>query len=178
MPIITGGMIIEGALGHAVPIAGAPAAGTNEVQTLDIGGTPTGGTFRLSFEGRRTGQITWSAVNATLLTNINAALDAAYGTAAIVATAGTIVAGIGTVTLTFSGTGVRRKAVPTMTAPENALTGTAPTLSVVEATPGVTATYRDASIGSQVVRTDTGILYINTSTTPGAPTWTVVGAQT
>ena len=51
---------------------GAPAAGTNEVQTLTIGGTPTSGDFRLGVRGYSTADIAWSATNATLLANINA----------------------------------------------------------------------------------------------------------
>src|SRR5512139_4020356 len=93
--------------GHLGPYenAGAPNQGTNEVQTLTIGGTPTGGTFKLAFDGHTSGPITWSATNATLLANIQAALDAManVGTNGIVAAAGTLTNGIGTITLTFGG---------------------------------------------------------------------------
>jgi len=170
MPVISGGMVIEGALGRAITTSGAPVAGTNEVQTLTIGGTPTAGTFTLSLEGRPTGSITWSNVNATLLAAINTACDAAFGTASVVATAGTLTAGIGTILLTF-GAAYARRAVSTMTA-SSSLTGTAPTLAIAETTPGVDATYRGAATGSMLTRTDTGILHVNTSTTAGAPTWT------
>ncbi len=169
--------VIEDAHGAPLRNAGAPVAGTDEVWTLTIGGTPTGGTFRLGFEGRRTAAIAWDAVNVTLLANMQTALDAAYGTNAIVAAAGTLTAGIGTITLTF-GAILARKAVPTMTVVDNSLTGTSPTLANAETTPGVDATYRGAGIGAMLVRTDTGIVYVNTSTTAGQPTWTVVGAQT
>jgi hypothetical protein len=67
--------IIEGHLGP-YEVAGAPVQGTNEVQTLTIGGTPTGGTFKLAFDGHTSGPITWTDVDATLLANIQAALDA------------------------------------------------------------------------------------------------------
>src|SRR5256885_2076359 len=112
MPVISGGKVIEGAYGAAILNAGAPSAGTNEVQTLTIGGTPTGGTFKLNFDGAVTAAITWSATNATLLANINAALDAlgTSGTGGIVATAGTLTAGIGTILLTF-GANLGHKAV-------------------------------------------------------------------
>lgn len=171
MPIIVGGQVIEGTY-RPVVISGAPTAGTNEVQTLTIGGTPTSGTFRLALEGRSTAAITWSATNGTLLSNMNTAFDAAFGTASIVATAGTLTAGIGTVTLTF-GAAYARRVVPTMTVAENALVGTSPTLAVAETTPGVDASYRGAATGSMLIRADTGILHQNTSTTAGAPTWTV-----
>lgn len=168
-PVITGGQVSEGLYGP-YHVSGAPSTGTNEVQTLTIGGTPTGGTFRLALEGLVTGDIAWSNVNATLLSALNAALDAAYGTASVVATAGTLAAGIGTVVLTF-GANLARRAVSTMTAPVNALTGTTPTLAIVETTPGVNATARGALIGAILIRTDDGSIYQNTGTAL-APTWT------
>lgn len=163
--------IIEGVVGRNIAVSGVPVAGTNEVQTLTIGGTPTAGSFQLGLEGRNTASITWSNVNATLLSAMNTAMDAAFGTASVVATAGTLTAGIGTVILTF-GAAYARRAVPTMTT-VSALTGTAPTLAVAETTPGVDATYRGAATGSTIVNTATGKVYANESTTAGAPTWTV-----
>src|SRR5205085_5126746 len=130
---------------------GPPVAGTNAVQTLTIGGTPTGGTFKLSYEGRRTGNIAWSATNATLLASLQAALDAITGTSWIVATAGTLTAGIGTILLTFSGGDVAARAVNLIVIDTNALTGTAPTLAIATTTPGVNATYRDAQKGAVFV---------------------------
>lgn len=67
--------VIEGTLGPLTQATGsAPVEGTDEVQTLTIGGTPTGGTFKLAFRGAVTAAITWSATNATLVANILAAL--------------------------------------------------------------------------------------------------------
>jgi len=156
-----------------VGFTGAVVTGTNEVQTLTIGGTPTAGTFTLTFEGFTTAAITWSSTNATLLASMVTALDALpnLGTGGCVPTAGTLTAGIGTVVLTFSGTAVRRRNVGLMTA-SNSLTGTAPTLAIVETTPGVSATLRNAPTGTLAVRTDTGALYVQTSTTANQPTWT------
>lgn len=171
-------MIIEGANGRILQNAGVPGVGTNEVQTLTIGGTPTAGTFTLTFEGYTTAAITWSAVNATLLAAINAALDLLPNvlTAGIVATAGTLTAGIGTILLTFSGGDVAKKAVGLVTA-NSSLTGTAPTLAIVETTPGVDATYRGFGKGTIVSDTTNGIAYINTGSAL-APTWTKIGVQT
>lgn len=170
--------IIEGAMGAPLQNAGAPVAGTNEVQTLTIGGTPTAGTFQLVFDGFTTAAITWSATNATLLANINAALDLLPNGAAsaIVATAGTLTAGIGTILLTFSGAPLAKRAVPLMTY-VNSLTGSSPTLAIVETTPGVDVTARGAAAAALLVDTTNKKLYINTGT-PTAPTWTVVGTQT
>lgn len=171
--------IIEGhGLGAPYTNAGAPVAGTNEVQTLTIGGTPTGGTFTITVAPFTTAPITWSATNATLLANINAALDALapLGVAGVVATAGTLTAGIGTILLTFSGANVAKRAQPTMVA-TSSLTGTSPTAVITETTPGVTATALGAVKGGQLIDTTNGIAYINTGTA-AAPTWTKVGTQT
>lgn len=158
--------------------AGAPVAGTDEVQTVTFGGTPTGGTFRLMYKGRVTAPISWSAVNATLVAAIDAALEAlsSIGVAGVTTAVGTMTAGIGTITLTFIGAN-GKKAVPLVSVFENALTGTAPTLAIVETTPGVDATHRGAAKGEQLTDTTNGILYINTGTAI-APTWTKVGTQT
>ena len=174
MPSIELANPIEGALG-GYQSAGAPSAGTNEVQTLTIGGTPTSGTFTLTLDGITTAAITWSSTNATLLADINAKTDARWGASSIVATAGTLTAGIGTILLTFSGGSLQKRAVNTMTATNN-LSGTSPTLAIVETTPGVTATGRDAVKGALLTDTTNGILYIATAANP--PTWTKVGTQT
>lgn len=170
--------IIEGAIGAPLQNAGAPAAGTNEVQTLTIGGTPTGGTFKLTFDGWQTAAITWSATNATLLANINAALDLLPNGAAsaIVASDSSLTAGIGDLLLTFSGAPLAKRAVPTMTA-QSSLTGTSPTLAIAETTPGVDVTARGAAAGALLIDTTNKKLYINTGTA-ASPTWTVAGTQT
>lgn len=169
--------VIAGAVGGVLPIAGPPSAGMDEVQTLTIGGTPTGGTFTLVFEGYETAAIAWSATNATLLANIDAALEALpnVGTGGVAAAAGTLTAGIGTVTLTFGGNRTRQ-AVATITVGANDLTGTAPTLAVAETTPGVDASFRGVGKGVVVTDTTNALVYTNTGTAL-APTWTKVGTQ-
>lgn len=170
--------IIEGTTGVR-DFAGAPVAGTTEVQTLTIGGTPTGGTFKLSFEGFTTAAITWTATDATLVSNIDAALEAlpSIGTGGITTAAGTVSSGIGTVTLTFAGN-LATKAISTVIAvADNSLTGTDPTLAVAETTPGVNVTFAGASKGALLRDTTNGKLYINTGTAI-TPVWTVVGTQT
>lgn len=174
MPTIELANVIEGAIGTYTN-AGAPSAGTNEVQTLTIGGTPTSGTFKLGLDGIYTANITWSSTNATLLADINAKTDAVWGASAVVATAGTLTAGIGTILLTFSGGNLARRAVSTMTYVNN-LSGTSPTLAIAETTPGVDATARGAVKGALLSDTTNGILYIATAANP--PTFTKVGTQT
>ena len=127
------------------PISGAPATAVNEIQSAVIGGTPTGGTFKLRKDGVATAAIPWSAVNATLLASINAACDAAFSTGALVASAGgspALTAGIGQVLLTAGGklAGLNISQV----AAESSLTGTTPTITMSTTTQGVDATHRDA----------------------------------
>jgi len=152
--------------------------GINEVQTLTIAaGPPTSGTFKLGFDGQVTADITWSATNNTLLANIDAALEALsnIGAGEVACAAGTLTAGIGTLTITFSGT-LAETDVALITVEENSLVGTAVTLAVAETTPGVDATARGARIGAQLKDTTNGKLYINAGTAL-EPTWTVVGTQ-
>lgn len=169
-------MNIEGGIG-LFEFAGTPGAGTSEVQTLTIGGTPTGGTFKLEFDGQKTAAITWTAVDNDLIAAIDAALEALanIGTGGVTVADGTLTDGIGTVTITFGGN-LAKLAVNTITVADNSLTGTAPTVAVEETTPGVTADFRGAKKGALVTDTTNGILYINTGTAL-APTWTKVGTQ-
>lgn len=172
MGVITGGRIIEGTFGPYYN-AGAPSAGTNEVQTATLGGTGSGSIFRLKLDGVETGDIAWSATNATLLSSINAALDAAFSASQIVATDSTLSSGLGDLLLTFSGSNVSKSAQSTMTA---RVTAGSLTVAVAETTPGVDATARGIAAGGTVVDTTNKKEYINTGT-PNSPTWIVKGAQ-
>ena len=169
--------VIAGTTGRIRSFTGAASAGTDEVQTLTIGGTPTSGTFTITFRGWTTAPITWSSTNATLVANIDAALEAlpVIGTGGVTTAVGTMTAGIGTITLTFVGAN-GKMAQPLATADGSGLVGTAPTVAITETTPGVTATLRGVAKGELAVRSDTGVLYANTGTTT-APTWTAVGSQ-
>lgn len=157
---------------------GTLTSGTDEVQRLTIGGTPTGGTFILRFEGNNTTPITWSSNNTTLLANMQAALDAhpSLGTNGCVASAASLVSGIGTVNLTF-GAARAKENVEQISVFKNSLTGTSPTLAMSTPTPGVTATGRHAELGEMGVD-DAGTVYVNTATSGPNATWTVVGSQT
>lgn len=163
---------------HPLVNAGAPGAGTDEVQTITFGGTPTGGTFRLKFDGHVTTAITWSSTNNTLRDNVDAALEALpnVGASNVTTAVGTMTAGVGTLTVTFAGA-LAKLAVPTITVEVNALTGTSPTIAVAETTAGVTATGRGAAPGTMLVDSTNGIHYMNTGTA-FAPTWTKTGTQT
>lgn len=158
--------------------AGAPSAGTDEVQTLTFGGTfVDGDTFKLSFRGQTTAAIPWSATNATLVASIDAALGAlgTVGGASNVTTAvGTMTSGIGTITVTFVAA-LGKQAVPTLVVSN--VVSTSGTLAAAETTPGVTATLRGIPKGALVIDTTNALLYQNTGT-PAAPTFTKVGTQT
>jgi hypothetical protein len=164
--------------GYRYYYAGSPVAGTSEVQTITFGGTPTGGTFTLTFNGYTTAAISWSSTNSTLVANIDAALGAlasVNGAANVTTAVGTMTSGIGTITVTFAGE-LAKKNVPLMTS-SSSLTGTSPTLAVATTTAGVDTTHRGAPIGATLQDTTNGVLYINTGTAI-VPTWTVAGTQT
>jgi hypothetical protein len=106
--------------------------GTNEVQTVTITGTPTGGTFRLTFFDEQTATMNYNANAATVQTALLALnrLD----TGDVVVTGGP---GPGTpYTLTFGGQWAAEN-VPQMTASHTFTGGTTPAIAVTTATPGV-----------------------------------------
>ena len=138
----------------------------NEVQTLTITGTPTGGTFRLTFNGVETGHITFSTTAATLAANITAALEAPaeIGTGNVTTSASVTVPAV-----TFQGA-LAGQEQPPLTFSRNDLTGgTDPTATVAETTPGQTAggawgAYDDAaSDGLQIAK---AVLQYATVVTP------------
>lgn len=152
--------------------AGVPTSGTNEIDTLTIQTSTSGGTFALQVaNGRKTQAITWSATNATLVANVDAALEAIpnIGASGVTTAVGTMTAGIGTITLTFTGKNGKRD-FPALSVVDNAITGGA-SPAVATTTPGVEATFRSALTGALLVDTVTPSLYINTGSA-GSPTWT------
>lgn len=182
MSVITGGNVIEGGGPQQYAMAGVPTNGTDEVQRVTIGGAPTAGAgsyFRLAFQGWTTAPILWHATNATLLGRIDAALEALpnIGTGGVVTADVDLNAGVGNLSITFSGTRLAKLAVPQITVAEMALTGNAPTVATSTTTPGVDASFRDARTGDKLVDSTNGVEYVNTGV-PGAPTWvaTSVGA--
>jgi hypothetical protein len=179
MGAISGGKVIPAAAGAVLVNAGAPSAGADEVQTILFGGTPTGGTFTLTFDGHTTSAITWSSTNATLVSNIDTALEALpnIGSGGVTTgSTGTLTNGIGTVSVTFAGANVSKLDVATLTY-SSSLTGTNPTITIAESTVGTLATGRGAARGAVLSDSTNGKLYIQTASTPNSPTWTVVGGQ-
>jgi hypothetical protein len=138
------GFVRGPAMIYAAPVSQAPPANigdilrltgspVNEVQTLTVTGTPTGGTFRLSFRGVQTAAIVFSATAAA----IQAALEAlsTVGVGNVVCAGGPLPGS--PVTITFQGT-LAGQNQPMIAVASQAFTGgTTPAAAVAETTPGV-----------------------------------------
>lgn len=157
--------------GLGLMTSGAPTAGTTCVQTITIGGTPTGGSFQLRFGDLTTSSIAWSATDDTLVANIKAALEAlsTIGTSNTSVAAGTGSSGIGTYLVTFAGS-LAKSAVGALSIAHNNLSGTAPTVAVAVTTTGVTGTVRGAYTGTRVTDYGGPRTYANVGSTTN-PQW-------
>lgn len=124
----------------------APAAygGTNEVQRVTITGTPTGGTFTLTYSGQTTAGIAYNAVAADVQSALIALSNLAPGD--VVVTGGP---GPGSFfTVTFGGT-LATTDVAAMTASAASLTGgTSPAVTITTPTAGVAKTQNIGVTGS------------------------------
>jgi hypothetical protein len=111
----------------------AEEAYVNAVQTITVTGAPTGGSFKLTYDGAQTAAIAWNATAAV----VQAALEALpnIGTGGVVGAGGPLP---GTpVTITFSGPNVAKRSVPLMVADSTGFTGGAsPTATPTMSTPG------------------------------------------
>ena len=140
---------------------GQTTTAVNEVQTLTITGTPTGGTFRLSFKGIKTAAIAYNANAAA----VQAALEAlvSVGTGNVSCGGGALP---GTpVTITFQGAlaGSPQPVVVFETS-DNLLTGgTTPTGSVAVTTKGIAAGALKAWDGTLLANPTTGPAVTNTT---------------
>lgn len=111
----------------------APTSGVNEVQTLTITGTPTGGTFTITFSGQTTGVIAYNASAADVqtalegLSNIDVG-DVTCGGGALPGSA---------VTITFGGQ-YRYQNVALATTTDSLTGGTSPESAIATTTAGVT----------------------------------------
>jgi hypothetical protein len=103
----------------------------NEIQTLTITGTPTGGTFKLTFGGQQTGTIAFNASAATVQTALVAL--STIGTGNVVCGGGAL-PGTG-VTITFQGT-LANTDVALLTSADTLTGGTSPATHLAETTKG------------------------------------------
>lgn len=134
------------------------AAGVNEVQTLNFANSPSG-TFTLTVVDLNglpttTAPITYSATAATLVANINSALNTALGASLVVAS-GTAVTAIA---LTFSGAGYLGLPQTLVTVGSNELT--AGTVSVSRTTAGVNGAFVANSLVGSTDGSQTPITFI------------------
>lgn len=137
--IIGAGRIIYAPMTTAVPtdlgdmIYMTTASNANEVQTLTITGTPTGGTFKLKFRGYTTATIAYNAIASAVVTALEALPT--IGTGGVTATGGPLP---GTpVVITFASQ-LGNQNVPTLVISTPAFTGgTTPVATIAVTTPGV-----------------------------------------
>jgi hypothetical protein len=112
--------------GYAVPVA----APVNEVKTVTVTGSPTGGTFTLTLDGETTGNIAYNATAAAVQTALEALSNVNPGDVTVTGSAG------GPWTLTFGGARAG-KDVPVMTKNAAGLTGgTSPDIAFATTTEG------------------------------------------
>lgn len=112
-----------------VKLSGTP---TNEVQTLTVTGTPTGGTFRLAFNSVATANIAFNASAAAVQSALE--LISTIGAGNVAATGGPLPTTA--VVITFQNN-LAAQNVPLITATGVTLTGgTTPGVTIVETTPG------------------------------------------
>jgi hypothetical protein len=148
-----------------------PTNGTNEIQTITFGSGQVSGNFYLRFNNRTTAAIPWSSTNATLVANIDSALEALgnIGAAGVGTAVGSMTAGVGTINIAFNGNNSKND-VPQMTVPSKTTSGT---IAVTTTTPGVVADGRNAPAGTLLMAySDSGdyAVYVNVGTPP-SPSW-------
>jgi hypothetical protein len=101
----------------------------NEVQTITISGTPTGGTFVLDFNGQPTTDLAYNATASAVQTALQALSTIGAGNVTVSGSAG------GPYTVTFAGT-LAAANVPQMVAVGNFTGGTSPSIAVATTTAG------------------------------------------
>ncbi len=116
---------------------------TDEVQTISISGTPTGGTFTLTYSGQTTSGIAYDASNATIQSALEALSNLAPGDVTVTGSSFPT----NTKTITFGGT-LAATNVSQITMNGSSLTGgTLPsTASIVETTTGRSGLTSDLSV--------------------------------
>lgn len=155
----------EGLLGMSgYRCAGEPVNGTDEVQTITVQGSPTGGTYTLKFGDFETAAIAFDATSGAVQTALRALNTIGASGVSVSGSAG------GPYTVTFGGN-LTKLAVGLIALVNNSLTGgSSPTVDIAETTPGVTATARGAAVGALLIDETTGTKYYNGGTAL-APVW-------
>lgn len=107
--------------------------GNDEVQTVTIGGSPTGGTFTVTFGGQTTTGVAYNATAATLQTALQALSSIGANNVTVTGSAG------GPYTLTFVNA-LGKQDVAQVTASAAGLTGGSPTITPATTTAGSAGT--------------------------------------
>lgn len=112
-------------------VSSSSTAGDNEVQSLAITGTPTGGTFTLTFKGQTTSALDFDATAG----EVDAALEAlsTVGAGNVACTGGPLPGAA--VTITFGGD-LATLDVPVITATSSLTGGSSPAIAITTTTPG------------------------------------------
>lgn len=103
--------------------------GVNEVQTVTITGSPTGGDFTLTYAGQETGDIVYNALGSAVETALEALPNVGSGNVSVSGGAG------GPYVITFQGS-LGGRDVVTLVATPDFTGGTAPSAAVTVTTPG------------------------------------------
>lgn len=151
-PTVTGGTVRSqtatySAVNTTTGVVTITALGTgavsavNAVEAIPFVDSTGSGTFTLTIEGITTGAITYSATAATLYANMNTALNATFGTSAIVASGASLAAQI----LTFSGTGYSGRPIGNST--NGTVSGVKVIVTLLAASTGYTAGNNPTSSG-------------------------------
>ncbi|MFF1298150.1 MULTISPECIES: hypothetical protein [unclassified Streptomyces] len=128
---------------------------SNEVQTLTVTGSPTGGTFTITWSGQTTTALAYNATAAQVQAALEALSNIAPGDVVVTGNAG------GPWTLTWGGTQLGENvAAPTTT--ESFTGGTTPDITIATTTAGGTAATAD---GADVFK---GFLFTEVSFYPGS----------
>jgi hypothetical protein len=107
---------------------------SNEIQTATITGTPTGGTFTLTYAGQTTSAIAYNATAATVRTALENLSTVGYGNVNVTGSAG------GPYTVTFTGS-LAGTNVAQMTATPSLTGGTSPTVNIATSSAGAQTTF-------------------------------------
>jgi hypothetical protein len=121
---------------------------TNEVQTVTITGTPTGGSFILDFNGAPTGDIAYNAAASAVQTALQGLSTVGAGNVTVSGSAG------GPYTVTFAGS-LAAAQVPQMVAASNLTGGTSPAVNIATTTQGTAGsliTITDDTTGQRDIR--------------------------
>lgn len=113
---------------NVVPSSG----GTNEVQTITITGSPTGGSYTLTYNGQTTSAIAYNATNSAIQTALLALSNLDTGDVVVTGTSPSF-------TVTFGGS-KQKKNVAQITATASLTGGTTPNVTTATTTSGVSST--------------------------------------